>query len=64
MAFQIKGQYFENCSCEVVCPCTVFHPASSTLNVAKAGASTINLFGLEISNEGKSAFSGTFSWAA
>ena len=42
----------------------IFHPANSTLNVAKAGASTINLFGLEISNEGKSAFSGTFSWAA
>jgi hypothetical protein len=22
MAFQIQGRYFENCSCEVVCPCT------------------------------------------
>ncbi len=42
----------------------IFHPANSTLNVAKAGSSTIDLFGLEISNEGKSAFSGTFSWAA
>ena len=42
----------------------IFHPANSTLNVAKAGSSTINLFGLELSNEGKSAFSGTFSWAA
>lgn len=42
----------------------IAHPANSTLNVAKAGSSTINLFGLEISNDGKSAFSGTFSWAA
>ncbi len=42
----------------------IFHPANSTLNVAKAGSSMINLFGLEMSNEGKSAFSGTFSWAA
>ena len=42
----------------------IFHPANSTLNVARAGSSTSNLFGLELSNEGKSAFSGTFSWAA
>jgi hypothetical protein len=42
----------------------IFHPANSTLNVARASSSTINLFGLEISNEGKAAFSGIFSWAA
>ena len=42
----------------------IFHPPNSTLNIAKAGASTIELFGLQISNEGKSAFSGAFSWAA
>jgi hypothetical protein len=42
----------------------IFHPANSTLTVAKAGSSTVDLFGLELSNEGKSAFSGTFSWAA
>ena len=23
MAFQIEGRYFENCSCEVVCPCAL-----------------------------------------
>jgi hypothetical protein len=23
MAWQVEGTYFENCSCEVVCPCTV-----------------------------------------
>ena len=23
MAWQVEGRYFENCSCEVVCPCTV-----------------------------------------
>lgn len=42
----------------------VFHPANSTLNVARAGSSAINLFGLQMSNDGKSAFSGTFAWAA
>ena len=41
----------------------IFCPANSTLNVAKAGTSTIDLFGLQISNDGKSAFSRTFSWA-
>jgi hypothetical protein len=42
----------------------IFHPANSTLNIAKAGASNIDLFGLQISNEGKAAFSSSFSWAA
>ena len=23
MAWKIEGQYFENCSCDVPCPCTV-----------------------------------------
>lgn len=41
-----------------------FHPANSTLGVAKAGTSTIDLFGLQISNEAKSAFARTFSWAS
>jgi hypothetical protein len=42
----------------------VFHPASSTLTVAKATRSKANVFGLKIANEGKSAFSTTFSWSA
>ena len=41
----------------------IFCPANSTLNVAKSGTSTTDLFGLQISNDGKSAFSRTFSWA-
>lgn len=42
----------------------VFHPANSTLTVAKAGSSRVNAFGLEFSNEGKSGMSAPFSWAA
>jgi hypothetical protein len=22
MAWQLQGRYFENCSCDMVCPCT------------------------------------------
>ena len=40
------------------------HPANSTLNVARATASRISAFGIEISNTGKSGFSAPFSWAA
>lgn len=40
------------------------HPANSTLNIARARSSTINLFGLELSHDGKAGVSGTFSWAA
>ena len=35
MAFQIKGQYFENCSCEVVCPCTASLRWARTTTVAR-----------------------------
>jgi hypothetical protein len=40
----------------------VFHPAGSTLTVAKATRSRVSLLGLEFSNEGKSGFSAPFSW--
>ncbi len=42
----------------------VFHPANSTLTVAKAGKSRVSAFGLEFSNEGKSGASAPFSWSA
>jgi hypothetical protein len=41
-----------------------FHPAGDTLTVAKATSSRISAFGLDFSNEGKSAFSSRFSWSA
>jgi hypothetical protein len=42
----------------------VFHPAGSTLTIAKASeASGISAFGLDVSNAGKSAFSGPFAWS-
>ena len=41
----------------------VFHPAGSTLTIAKGKSSRINAFGLDFSNEGKSAFSAPFAWS-
>jgi hypothetical protein len=41
----------------------VHHPASSTLTVARAGASRISAFGYELALEGKSGFSAPFTWA-
>ena len=42
----------------------IFHPASSELTVARATSSRISAFGLDMDNEGRSAFSAKFSWAA
>jgi hypothetical protein len=41
----------------------VFHPAGSTLTIARAERSKITAFGLEFQNEGRSAFSAPFAWA-
>lgn len=41
----------------------VFHPAASTLTIARAERSKISAFGLSFENEGRSAFSAPFSWA-
>lgn len=42
----------------------MFHPANSTLTIARATASRVNAFGLEFSNKGKNGHSAPFSWAA
>ena len=42
----------------------VFHPANSTLTMAKATRSSLNAFGLSFANEGKNGHSAPFSWAA
>jgi hypothetical protein len=42
----------------------VFHPANSTLTIARATRSQVKAFGLEFSNEGKNGHSAPFSWAA
>ncbi|MDQ3500285.1 MAG: DUF1326 domain-containing protein [Actinomycetota bacterium] len=42
----------------------MFHPANSTLTIARATKSQVNAFGLEFSNEGKNGHSAPFSWAA
>jgi hypothetical protein len=43
----------------------MFHPASSTLTIARATASRVNAFGLQFDNSGKSGHSAApFSWAA
>jgi hypothetical protein len=40
-----------------------FHPAGSTLNVAKAGNSSLSAFGLDLDLAGKSGFSADFAWS-
>jgi len=41
----------------------VFHPASSTLTIAKSERGKISAFGLDFDNSGRSAFSAPFAWA-
>jgi hypothetical protein len=41
----------------------VFHPAGSTLTIARSERGKISAFGLDFDNSGKSAFSAPFSWA-
>ena len=42
----------------------MFHPANSTLTVAKANRSRVSAFGLDFANEGKNGHSAPFSWSA
>jgi hypothetical protein len=42
----------------------MFHPANSTLTIARATSSRMNLFGLSPSTDGQNAHSAPFSWAA
>jgi hypothetical protein len=42
----------------------MFHPANSTLTIAKATRSHVEAFGLSFSHEGKNGHSAPFSWAA
>jgi len=42
----------------------IAHPANTTLTIARATASRIKGFGLDISNEGKNGHHAPFSWAA
>jgi len=41
----------------------VFHPANSTLTIAKSERGRISAFGLDFDNSGRSAFSAPFAWA-
>jgi hypothetical protein len=42
----------------------MFHPANSTLTIARATASRVDAFGLQFDNTGKNGHSAPFSWAA
>jgi hypothetical protein len=42
----------------------MFHPANSTLTIAKAKRSRVDAFGLSFSNEGKNGHWAPFSWAS
>jgi len=41
----------------------VFHPANSTLTVARGKGTSGSMFGVDLGNDGKSGFSAPFSWA-
>ena len=41
----------------------VFHPANSTLTIAKSHRGKISAFGMDFDNTGRSAFSAPFSWS-
>jgi hypothetical protein len=42
----------------------IFHPAGTDFAIARATKSNLNVFGMEFSYEGRSAFAAPFSWAA
>jgi hypothetical protein len=42
----------------------LFHPANSTLTIAKTTKSRVKAFGMEFSNDGKNGHSAPFSWSA
>ena len=42
----------------------IFHPANSTLTIAKANRSRVDAFGLSFANVGKNGHSAPFSWAS
>jgi hypothetical protein len=42
----------------------IFHPANSTLTIARANRSRVHAFGLSFANEGKNGHSAPFSWAS
>jgi hypothetical protein len=42
----------------------MFHPANSTLTIAKANRSRVDAFGMTFANEGKNGHSAPFSWAS
>jgi hypothetical protein len=42
----------------------MFHPANSTLTIARANRSRVDVFGLSFANEGKNGHWAPFSWAA
>ena len=41
-----------------------FHPANSTLTVAKATRGRVSVFGLDVDNSGKNGHSAPFAWSA
>jgi hypothetical protein len=42
----------------------IFHPATTSFTISQAKRSKIKVFGLDLSHEGKSAFSTRFAWSA
>jgi hypothetical protein len=58
MAWNLKGSYFETCSCDLMCPCNMSFDHGATYDYCR-----VNAFGIQY--EGKPGLSTSeFSWAA
>jgi len=68
-AWQMEGTYFENCSCDRVCPCTtsgLTMPADRERCrvVSEAQHASVDVFGMSFTNDGKNGHWAPFSWAS
>jgi hypothetical protein len=61
MSWSIQGEYMENCSCDVLCPCTI-HPTGSNLPIARSVRGRFEDFGLSFDNTGKNGHYREFAW--
>ncbi len=43
MAWNIEGRYFENCSCNVVCPCTASLAMGADYDHCRAGSCSTSI---------------------
>lgn len=67
MAWSIEGTYFENCSCDMVCPCSTSGLVGFPADTLAAGSATrahVDAFGLTWDTTRKNSFCAPFAWSA